>query len=52
MIIVLKAEIKVSLAGYTVTMVTSYITKMTITCLPVTGHLFDTIVVASTDKGW
>ena len=44
--------LRVSLTGYTVTMVTSYITKMTITYSPMIGHLFDTIIVASTDKGW
>jgi len=37
---------------YTVTMVTYYVMKMTITCSPLIGHLFDTITVALTDKKW
>ena len=47
----LRLKLKVSLTGYSVTMVTSYLTKITITCSPLTGHLFDTIIVALTDKG-
>ena len=43
-------EIRVFVTGYVVTMVTSYNTKMTITCSPMTGHLTDTIIVPSTDK--
>lgn len=37
-----------SLTGYIVTMVTCYVVKETVTCL-MTGHLFDTIIEASTD---
>ena len=50
-LLLLKAEIALrgSSTRFTITIVTSYITKMTITCSPLTGHLFDTITVASTD---
>ena len=46
----LKLKLRVSLTGYTVTMVTCYVMTMTITCSPLTGHFFDTIIVASTNK--
>ena len=38
--------------GPTVTMVTYCVTKMIITCSPIIGQLFDTVNVASSDKGW
>ena len=40
------------LAGYTVTMVTWYIKRMTATCLPMIVHLYDTVIVASPVKKW
>lgn len=43
-------QITVVLTGYTVAIVTSHVTKITTTCLPMIGHLFDTITVATTDK--
>ena len=42
----LNLKLRVSLTGYTVTMVTCYIMAMTIICSPTTGHLFDIIIVA------
>ena len=42
----------VFLAGYTVAMVTYYVMKRTTTCSPVVGQLFDTMIVASSDKEW
>ena len=42
--------VRVFLAGYTVTMVTKCVTKMVTTCFPMTGQLFDTMIVASVDK--
>jgi len=44
---VLKAKIKGVSGGHIVTMVTRYIKWMTATCLPMTGNLYDTVVVAS-----
>ncbi len=38
------------LTGYTVAMVTSEVKKIITICLPMTGHLFDTIFAAVTDK--
>ena len=46
----LKPKLRVRLTGYTVAMETSDFKKMTTTYLLVIGHLFDTIIVASTDK--
>ena len=46
----LKLKLTVFLTGYTVAMVTCNVQKMAITCLPVIGHLFDTIIVGSTEK--
>ena len=48
----LKLKLRVFLAGNSVAMVTYYVTKMISTCLPVIGQFFDTMVVASSDKGW
>ena len=42
----LKLKLRVSLTGFTVTMVTSYFMAMTITCSPVAAHLSDTIIIA------
>lgn len=38
------------LTGCAVAVVTFCVTKMTITCLPVIGHLIDAIIMASTEK--
>ena len=46
----LKLKLRVFLTGYPVTMVTSDVKKTTRTYSPIIGHLFDTIIVASTDK--
>ena len=46
----LKRKLRVLLTGYPVAMVTSDVKNMTTTYLLVIGHLFDTIIVASTDK--
>ena len=42
----------VSLTSYTVTTVTCCIIAMIITCLTMTGCLFETIVIALIDKEW
>ncbi len=46
----LKAEIRGVLTGHTVAMVTSDVIKITKMYSTIIGHLFDTIIVASTDK--
>ena len=46
----LKPKLRVLLTGYPVAMVASDVKKMTTTYLLVIGDLFDTIIVASTDK--
>ena len=48
----LKPKLRVLLTGNSVAMVTSDVKKMTTTYLLVIGHLFDTIIVASTDKNF
>ena len=48
----LKAEIKGFLAGHSVAMVTYCVTKIIPTCSPMIGQLFDTMIVASTNKEW
>ena len=51
----LKLKLRVSLTGFTVTMVTGYIMTMTITCSPKTGHdniMSDTIIIALIDEQW
>ena len=49
-------KLRVSLIGYTVTTATCYVMTMTITWNEIgstmTGHLFNTIIVALTDKEW
>ena len=45
-------EIKCVLAGHSVAMVTYSITKIISTRSPMIGQLFDTMIVASTDKEW
>ena len=46
----LKLKLRVFLTGYMVAMVTCHMMTMTITCSPMTGHLFDIIIKAPTDK--
>ena len=48
----LKVKLGVFLTGYTVSIVTYYVEKMTKTCLSMSRHLFDSIVTVSTDKVW
>ena len=45
----LKVKIKGVLTGCSVAMVTYCVMKKTTTCSPITNHLFDTMIVASTD---
>ena len=47
----LKAVIKGVLESHTVAMVTYYVMKM-ITCSPMVGQFFDTMIVGSSDKEW
>ena len=42
---------KCVLAGPTVAMVTKSVTTMITTCIPMSRQFFDTMIVASTDKG-
>ena len=48
----LKLKLRVFLAGHIVAMVTYCVTKIIPTCSPVIGQFFDTMIVASTDRGW
>ena len=48
----LKLKLAVFLTGYTVAMVTGYVKKIFMTCLPMFGHSFGTIVIVSTDTVW
>ena len=48
----LKLKLRVFLAGYSVAMVTYFVTKIIPTCSPMIGQFFDTMIVASTDKEW
>ena len=48
----LKLQLRVFLVGHTVAMVTYYVMKRTTTCSPIVGQLFDTMIVASSDKEW
>ena len=48
----LKLQLRVLLAGHTVAMVTYYVMKRTTTRSPIVGQLFDTMIVASSDKEW
>ena len=47
-----KPQLRVFLASNTVAMVTYCVTKMVTTCSPMVGQFFDTMIVASSDKGW
>ena len=46
----LKGKLRVFLTGKTVAIVTNDVMKMTTTYLAMIGHLFDSIIVAATDK--
>ena len=48
----LNLKLRVFLAGHSVAMVTYCVTKMILTCSPVIGQFFDTMIVASIDKEW
>ena len=48
----LKLKLRVFLAGHSVAMVTYCVTKLIPTCSSVIGQLFDTMIVASSDKEW
>ena len=48
----LKLKLRVFLAGHSVAAVTYCATKIILTCSPVIGQFFDTMIVASTDKEW
>ena len=48
----LKPQLRVFLAGHSVAMETYYVMERTTTCLPIVGHFFDTMIVASSDKEW
>ena len=45
-------KLRVFLAGHCVAMVTYGVTKIIPTGSPMTGQLFDTMIVASADKEW
>ena len=47
-----KLQLREFLAGHTVAMVTCYVMKRTTTCSPIVGQLFDTMIVALSDKEW
>jgi len=47
----LKLKLKVIFAGHSVAMVPYCVTKMIPTCSSVVGQCFDTMIVASIDKG-
>ena len=48
----LKLKSRVFLAGLGVAMVTYCVTKMILTCSPLIGQFFDTMIVASSDNEW
>ena len=48
----LKLKLRMFLAGHSVAMVTYSVTKIIPTCSPMIGQLFDTMIVALTDKEW
>ena len=45
-------NLRVSLAGHIVAMVTSRATKLTATCSPMIGQFVDTVILASTSIKW
>ena len=48
----LKLKLRVFLAGHIVAMVTYCAIKLIVTCSPVIGQLFDTMILVSTDIEW
>ena len=48
----LKLKLRVFLAGHSVAMVTYSDTTIIPTCSAMIGRIFDTMIVASTDKKW
>jgi len=48
----LELKLRVFLAGNSVAMVPYCVTKVIPTCSPVIGQIFDTMIVASSDKDW
>ena len=48
----LELKLKVFLADHSVAMVTYCVTKIILTCSPMTGQFFDTMIVVSIDKVW
>ena len=48
----LKLKLRVFLAGHSVAMVTYSVTKKESTCSPMIGQVFDTMIVALSDKEW
>ena len=48
----LKLQLRVFLAGQTVAMVTYFVMERTTTCSLIVGQLFDTMIVASSEKEW
>ena len=48
----LKLKLRVFLAGHVVPMVTYCATKLTVTCSPMIGQFFDTMILVSTDIEW
>ena len=48
----LKLKLRVFSAGHSVAMVTYCVTEMILTCSPVTGQFFDTMIAALIDKEW
>ena len=48
----LKLKLRVLLAGHIVALVACYIKGMTVTCLPMIGHLYDAIIIESPVKQW
>ena len=47
----LKLKLRVFLAGHSVAMVTYFVTKIILTCSPMIGQCFDTMIVASIKSG-
>ena len=47
-----KLKLSVFLAGHIVVIVTYCVMKIILTCSPVTGQFFDTMIVASIYKEW
>ena len=48
----LKLKLRVFLPSHRVAMVTYNVTKIILTCSPMIGQFFNTMVIATTDKDW